>query len=262
MDLDAGWRNSEHRSGGRLRSLRVLRSTPDLATLIGHARRAVHRLHARVRQIGSLVSRLDALRRSRKSGLNIPVVASHDAWLIEAGSQQVRNLLTVEPGEAAGIVVHLDSLEGFARLPIGLRKDHHTVGQRNGSAVRGHALARAVVKGLQLPAKRRTGFYRGVQHVGQRYIDTVSGAAIDLSWNIHTRRRAANDGVLSHSLQRWVLRDRQAGGEPRHAAERAFAPARAMNDLTAARGALLSGYLPRLRRRLKQHHSRRGTDSP
>src|SRR6185437_16423338 len=82
VNLYARGRNPEHGRCGRLRRLRVLRSTPDLATLIGHLRGAVHRLHARVREIRNLVSRLDALRRSRKSGLNIPIVASHDTRLI------------------------------------------------------------------------------------------------------------------------------------------------------------------------------------
>ncbi len=155
----------------------------------------------------------------RQGGRYIAVVASDGTGLVEAGAQPLRYLLAAQSCQPAEIVVHLDPLQCFARLPVGLRNDHHPIVQRHGGAVCGHASARPVVEGFELAAECRTGLDRRVQHVGKRHIDTESRAAVQLLGNIDSRPGGTDHAVLGDRLERRVLRDRQGGRQTRHTAE-------------------------------------------
>ncbi len=146
-------------------------------------------------------------------------MASHNARFVEASVQSFRDFRTIEFCKMAQVVLHIDALKGLARLPIGLRDDHHTIVERHAGTVRGHALARMVIKGFQLAAECGTGLDGCIQHVGKRDVDTVSGAAVDLVRNIDAGPRGADYGVLSDRLERRVLRNRHVGCESGNAAE-------------------------------------------
>ena len=121
----------------------------------------------------------------------------------------------------------------------------------------GHRLRRRRIDRQQPPALHRCDVDRRVEHAGQREVDAVADAPVDLRGDVEARLGRAPDGVGVGILQRRVRRGGDCGRGPGQLAEGRALSGRGVRDVGPGRRALRSRNAEARRRGREQHPARR-----
>ena len=123
---------------GRLRQPRNLCADPDVAAILGHLHRAIHRLHRRVRQERLLVNRIDLLHGPRMGRHGIAVMPRHRAGLFRRGCQLSRDVGGGELRVRSRVPLGSRGSETLLGRPRMIRDDRDSVVQANHLTDAGH----------------------------------------------------------------------------------------------------------------------------
>ena len=222
---------------------RILRARPDLGAVSLDPRRARHRLHRRVgEERHAVVGRHDLSRflRHLRGGAERCVERRED--------RRARHVAV------AGIVV-LGAQRGdrLAGPPVAVGDDGDRVLELHDLLDAGHRLRRSAIDRDQLAALHRCDVDRGMQHAGQREVDAVTDAPVDLWRDIEARLGGAPKRVGVGVLQGRIRRDGIRRRGLRQVAEARALPGWPVRDVRPGRRALRYRDTEPLRRGSYQH---------
>ena len=266
VDLALLERQARGCGGRRERALGGLRRAPDLALVVRHLGRGVHRLHARVVEERG---RVDSLHlglglRDRLVGVAHFLGREHAVLAIETLLEELRDGRARHLGVGAVVPDDRQLVECGLGVPPGVGDDgngrvvdfEHVLDPR-------HRLDLVGVEALELAAPDRTLLDGRVEEAGEllrREVDGVDLLAGQLVGGVEPLHRLAGDlpalGILE--LDVGFLRRLELGGRLRDLAERGRLLRRRVGDDAVGDGALLGLHLPLVGSGLDQHHARRG----
>ena len=226
---------------------RILGARPHVGAVAVDAHRAGHRLHRGVSQERHPVVGRDHLGRFRRH------LRGGAERLVERGEDCLARHVAVP-------AVVIDGAEGrqrLARAPVAVGNDGDRLLELHHFLDAGHPLGRRRVDRHQPAALHGSDVDGRVEHAGQREVDAVAQAAVDLRGNVEARRGRAPDGVGVGILERRIGR----GGDGRRGlgqiAEGRALPRRRVGDVRTDRRAFVGADAEALGRRHEQHLARR-----
>ena len=245
------------RQGGH-GSLGILAGHPDLGTVVGDERRAVHGLHAGVGDKGGAVNRLDTF---GCAGNHLGRVADVDVGKHVVGCGQAFFETGVDGGAAflaVGAFVPDDGqvLQRHLGAPPVVGHHGHCVVVHFVDALNAFAaLEFGGVKADQLAAKDRAGLNGRIDHAGQADVDGIVLFAHHLERGVHTLEGLAGNLPLARVTQNqglWVWRCELGCGRG-HLAVGELAACAGVGDHAFAHSHFAHRNAPLVGRRLQQH---------
>ena len=244
-----------------------LRRRPHLDAAAVHARRAVHRLHRRVRQVRRAVQRLDPARRVGQRRRAVAAAVEGEA---AAPFGRVARCRFERGFDAFGVErtlrwrapLHRQRTRGFARMPRGAGNDRERgigAAQRRQphDALDARQLQRRVgVDRARCAADHRRVHDAGVQQARQPHVESVHRAPVALVGQVDALRGLADDAHRTARLQDHVAGRCQRGLRDQLAVVRAR-PRRVADD-AVAHLELRHRQLPAQRRHAEQSRARGG----
>ena len=170
----------------------------------------VHRLHARVLEVGHLVGGLERLAAGGQRRGGVAVVPRHETGLAGRGRVLLRDPRGGELVERALVPLDLESLPALERDPEAVGDHGDAVGHLDDVPDPGDRLGRGRVERLHLAAGHdRAPLDRSDQQAGQAHVDPVDGLAVHLLGHVDARPVLPDVAELILALERRILRHRQ-----------------------------------------------------
>ena len=239
-----------------------LRRRPHVAAVRANVRRAVERLHRRVREERDLVHRVDLLRGARERRVRVADLPRLRARLGDEIGEHLRQLIARERRVRSFVPHDVERLAALHRGPRVVGDDRDAARDPDDVPDAGNRLRPGVVHARHRAAHDGTARDDGVEHAGQTDVDPERRGAVDLGRRVETLRGRADETKVAGVLQRRRGGHRQLR---RVLGERAVTQARVRRgvDDRAAIGAARRGVnAPARSRRLHEHLSRRRARLP
>ena len=241
--------------GSRLGARDDLVADPDFAAVLADMRRAVHRLHCRVREERDLVGRLDLGNRTRHGFVGVADILRHRPRIERGLFQRAHDLLRVELGVRAVVPFDHQGRQPLLRSP-------HMVGHDRDGIVEPHDLTHAldglgcrIIHALHASAEDGRLCKGRDLHAGRPNVDAIDGRSVDLRRRVQTLGRGADELEILRPLERHALGDRHAGGIRGKFAILDPSSRRRVKHFTALRAAGRCIHIPALGRRRDEHGS-------
>ena len=205
VDFHLVRRQPRCRHGGLMRWRLPLRRHVHVAAVRTIVRRAVHRLHRRVREEGRFERALEGLRTGNRR-VGVSVVARDLAGLLRELLVSRQNLGARELGERPFVPGDLERLRTARGRPVVVGDDGHAGADLHDVRHAGNGLRLVGVEPGDLAAEHRAAHHPRRQETRQLHVDAEHRGAVDLLRHVEPRERVAEHLEVLRILQRHAFR--------------------------------------------------------
>ena len=163
-------------------------------------------------QVGHLVDGLDLPRRRAEDFRRVPLVASHEAFLLRGLFEQAGDPPAGKIRQGPFVPAHIEGVAPLLCRPVAVGHDGNTAGVRHDMPHAEHAPRGRFIVACRLAAEDGAALYGGREQARPFHVESQDGAPVHLERGVQAVQPLSEQIVLIRAFQLDVLRDWLQGG--------------------------------------------------